>query len=459
MASGLALISGTPGSSLVLGFFGKESVHRRNAEALLEDFIRAYHRNNKGAKVRFILAIPDEGFTDTLEELADYAITSDYQIGLVGHPSAFEDPRVQQYVEQARGSLCELSKQNSLAQGMVNFLGAYKSFSDVKLILLANPAEDDLAYIAVEVAMGKDISVRSLLNGLDMVTVTPPENEEQEQIHMAPRPIEEEEELEEEIEDEEDEEIEDEEEPEDEEFESAEVDEDEDEDAEVEEEDEEADEEEDEEEVEEEDADVEEAEEEEYDEEDVEEAEEEEAEEEDLDEEVPEEEEEVDDDEDVEEEEEEEVPPVKKAPAAKKAAPTIKRPPAMTQHALTELANRDKQAFYTLARKYKYQGKTIRPGRGMKVSMMVNRILEAAGKPVPPPAPRVAKKTPAKKVAATKKAAPARAAAPVKKAGKVAAAKKPARTAPAPAAGSSTTQLRRAAIKAARVFLEYAEAL
>lgn len=422
------------GSSLVLGFFGRESVHRRNAEALLEDFVKAYHRNNKGAKVRFILAIPDEGFTDTLEELADYAVNSDYQIGLVGHPSAFEDPRVQHYVEQARGSICELSKQNSLAQGTVNFIAAYKVMADVKLILLSNPEEDDLAYIAVEVAMGKDISVRSLLNGLDMVTVTPPENE-QEHTQM-PRPVEEEEYDEEEIDEDEEED-----------FEPSE-DEDEEEDEEPEDEDdEEADEEDDEEgdAVEEEDVEEEDDVDDEGAEEDDE-AEDEDEEEEDLDEE--------DDDaeeEDV-EEEKEEVAPVKKAPA-KKTAASASVP--LTQHALTQLAERDREAFYALARKHKYQGKSIRPGRGMKISMMVNRVLEAAGKPVPKSTP--AKKAPAKKVAATKKAV-RRTAAPAKKVAAAPAKRATSKPAAAPTA-RSTTALRRAAIKAAREFLALAEEL
>ena len=341
------------GGSLVLGFIGSEPVHKDNSRALLGDLVAAYKRDNKSAKVRFIL--PTEPYSETMSELADYCLISGHQLSLVGHADTFDSDDWAHYKEAAEGNLYPLNETTSVAKGIVSALSVW---DEARLILVADPNIDDDAYVALVTAHGMGIKVRSLLHGLDVVMIETPEEETPEMRIVDEDEYEDEEESEDEVVDE------------------------------VEEDDYEDDEEDvvDEEEVTE---DVEEATEEEDDDGyyDIE------AEEDDdvVDEEPePEEEGDEDDVEDfdaggddaeddsVEEEKEEKV-----------AAPSVK----MTEVGLTKLAEKDREAFYELAAEY-----DVFPGRGQKVSVMVRKVLEGAGVATPSKkAPAARKATPAKK--------------------------------------------------------------
>jgi hypothetical protein len=439
--------------------------------ALLTDFIKAYHHTNKGAKVRFVFAA--EPFTDTMADLADFALTSGYDIGLVGHAGMEEDPAITPFWDAAEGSRQTLSEHTSLPQGIVSFIGAWQPIAAVRLILLSDPEEDDNSYVAVDLAMGKNIPVRTMLKGLDIVSVKPdsedstPDNDKEEQPDMARRDVEEEE-----YDDEVD-------------VDDGDVEVDDDYyDSEAEEDDEGADEDG-------EDYDEEEGEDEEEpaprrrklavvedeDEEDLEESDEDDEEEEaeEADDELEDEDEEADDgeegedleDDDVDEgeddaddgdeEEEEDVAPAPKK-KSRRSAPAPAADVPLTVNSLTRYAERDKEGFYELAAEY-----DVHPGRGMKISMMVERVLTAAGKPVKK-APAAAK-APAKRAAAPVKKAPAKsqvkAPAPQGPRSSASAAKKaPARTTSAPKAAAPkapSSAVRKAAIKAMAALIDLLE--
>lgn len=472
---------GDAGMSLVLGFIGQEPVHRDNVRSLLADLITAYKRDNRTAKIRFLL--PTEPFGETMSDLADYCSTSGHQVGFVGPSGSFSGENIASYRAEAEGNLYPLGAGTSLAKGMISALSVW---DDARLILIADPANDDDAYTALVTAAGMGIKVRSLLHGLDEVLMEPPE-EEQPDMHVV-----EDEEFEPEVDEETGEELE--EEPIDDEADeegspdldalAAAADDDQDEAAQVElselaaeaginpddyatwaevaqllaaeepaaeEEDEEGEEEP---EVEE-DEEVEGAEDEEgffdtdltaeveEDEEDLAEDSEEEEE--------PEEEEGVEDvdasdeeEEDEESESEEERETVPARSAAKK----------WTEASLNKLGDRNKEEFYEVCAEY-----GVYPGRGQKVSIMARKVMDEINGDAP-----ATKRAPAKKAAA-KKAAPAKRAASAKKApaAKKATAAKKAPAAPRAAAVSSNSSvnkpLLRAALKASRAFNELAESL
>lgn len=353
---------------LVLGFLGGGAVRRENAIALIEEFITAHHRNNKGAEVAFYIGI--EPFTESLNDLADYCTTSGYKLGLVGHEAALRGSEVAPYLRDAEGRKFAVPDKRSIGDFLVKVIAV----GDVspRLFILADPDEDDATYLAVETAISMSIPVRTLLGGLEMVIMET--DEEEETLVMSPV-RDDEEEIYDESDVEEDELEDDLDEPDPDEIEDAELIEDED---------------------------LDEGE-----------LEEEPDEEEDAVEDIDDSDEPEDEEPEGDEENEEEEMPARRA--SKKAAASNGK---WTQSKLEALADRDRDEFYALAAQY-----SITPGRGIKISNMVTRILEALGEPV-------AKRTPTKKVAkkrVVKKKAIARKA-PAKKA---AAKKRPAtRTVP-----------------------------
>lgn len=417
---------GNPSGKFVLGFLGGGEVHRENAFALLKDFIGAYLKNNKGAEVTIMVTI-DAPFSDTMADLADYCLTNGYKLGLVGHSESFEQPTVKPLMRHASGNLYKLNADQPSYSGLVNIIGVWKQ--DARLILLADPNEDDYAYHATLAANGKNIPVRSLLTGLEMVAF----KDEEETPDMARTDDDIEEEYEDDdLEDLDDEDLEDEEDSdeedgvEDEEDEDVaddpEEDEDDEEESEEEDDDPDTEEEEDEDEEEDEpDSDEEEDEEEPDDEDDTEDAE--------LDEEddveSDDEDEDEEDDEESPDDEEEEEEPVARAPKKKAGTPRL------TEARLTRMANNDREAFYELAAEH-----DVYPGRGIKIPTMIARILDPAGSGAAPkkkaaaPVKKATKATKATK-STTKKRSSTRTSAPAprptkstkKTVGKIAAAK------------------------------------
>jgi hypothetical protein len=381
----------------VLGFLGGAEVHRENSFALLEDFIGVYRKNNKGAEVTIMITV-DEPFTDTMADLADYCLTHDYKLGLVGHSEAFEQPTVRALMRHASGNIYRLRDDQPSYSGLVNVIGVWGP--DARLILLADPNEDDYAYHAILAANGKNIPVRSLLTGLDLVTF---KDEEEETSEMARQEDDYEEDYEDEDEedvedlDDEDLEEEDDENPADDDDESEENDVVEDVIDESDEEDEEPEEPEDDDE---EDSEEEEEEEDSEEEDDTEDAD---LEEDEDDVDSEDEEEEDEDDEESPDDEEEEEEPVVKASTKKAGSPRL------TEISLTKMANRDRDEFYELAAEH-----GVYPGRGIKIPTMISRILDPSGTgPAPkkraaPPAKKATKSTTKKRRPATRVVEPER---------------------------------------------------
>lgn len=433
------------GRSLVLGFIGHETVHRDNTRALLADLIAAYLRNNKGAQVTFILSA--NPFTDTMVDLADYCLTSGYKLGLIGHEDDFDGPAIDPYVADAVGNLHKIKPDQSIPVVMAATLKMWSNAqSSARMILIGDPNDDDAAYVALEASTEKSIPVRSLLKGLDIVQLKSDEEE------TPPMPVVPDDDLEEEdeyVDDElEDEEFEDEEEPEPEDEDLEEDEEEDPVDAEL------VDDEDDE------DEDLE------PEDDDVEDEDDDEIGDEDADEEEPEEDDDLDDEEEVEDfddsdepddevsdddeenEEEEMVAPAKSSSAPKR----------WTESRLLRLADKDREEFLALAKKYK-----VFPGRGIKNSTMATRIMEAIdGKPT--------KTTAApKKTATAKRSTANRAGAPASKKAATGAKRgpgrpkgsgasptgpKPARRGRPPAVAASNGHVPKAE---ARVFIELAE--
>lgn len=171
--------------SMAIGFLGEQDVHRDNAVALLDDLIDGHRRNNKNARIRFI--VPVEPFTESMEDLADYCLNSGYVLDLVGHHDAFENVRVQQYMGHAE-YVTEVADKTSVANTIVNRLAPQLHN---RLILLAEVTdkgdiENDLIYDAVVLAKSKNILVRSLVGGMEKVLL-PSEEEESENMPRASR--------------------------------------------------------------------------------------------------------------------------------------------------------------------------------------------------------------------------------------------------------------------------------
>lgn len=359
---------------LTLGFVGDQVVHRDNAFALIDDLIQAHRRTNRNAKVRFVIGV--DVFTDTLDELADYCLNSKYTLDLVGHEKGLQGRRVKKYLEFAE-SVTNVPEEVATPVAVVKRISQW---TYARLILIADPSEDDYTYLALEVATGNNIPVRSLLHGMHAVFL---QTEEEEQPEQMPKNVEPDDD--EEFEDEDEEEGDYEDEIDDEEGDEVEPDDDE---------------------LEDEDEDEEEGtaeDEEEGDDEPEDEDEPDDDEEEDLEDEGDE-----PDEDDVEEEEEEEEVPT--PPRARKAAaaPAAAAPVRYTRQKLERLAAApDRQPFYDVVASF-----GITRGKGIKAINMINSILEAqtAGKkpralPKGENAPTAPAKVAAKPVAVAKKTA------------------------------------------------------
>ena len=163
------------GRKLVLGFIGGDQIHRDNAVALLDDLIATYHRNNKGAEV--VLYLATDPFTHTMADLADYALTSGHKLGLVGTDVDLAAGSVKPFLAAAEGRLNRVTKGQSVPGVLVEVLNVYAR--EARLILIADPDEDDDVYNAVEAALEKQIKVRTLLGGLDEITIIDESSEEE----------------------------------------------------------------------------------------------------------------------------------------------------------------------------------------------------------------------------------------------------------------------------------------
>jgi hypothetical protein len=177
------------GRKLVLGFIGGDKVHRDNAIALLEDLITVHLRNNKGADV--VMYLGADPFSMTMADLADYCLTSGYKLGLVGTDEDLAGP-ASAFVADAAGFLIRVTPPKKVSFMLVSTLSTYAN--EARLILVADPNEDDDAYNAVIQATGLGIKVRTLLGGLDEVTLEDDEPEEKPAVAAAPDPVPEEDE-------------------------------------------------------------------------------------------------------------------------------------------------------------------------------------------------------------------------------------------------------------------------
>ena len=160
------------GNRFALGFIGTGGIHKLNAKALLDDLVAGFKREHRKGKVLFVFAI--DRFSDTMGELLDYAVVSGFSIGLVGHEPSFQRAGVAPFLKDAEEFTVRLSVETPIVTGLVQAIAVW---SDPRLILIADPAEDDIAYEALVGATEAGISTRSLLNGLDEVQLEPEEEE------------------------------------------------------------------------------------------------------------------------------------------------------------------------------------------------------------------------------------------------------------------------------------------
>jgi hypothetical protein len=173
-----------PSLALVLGFIGAEEVHKDNSRALLNDLIDVHKRTVKKAPVKVILAVDD--WTDTMNELADYALTSGFTLDLIGHEEAFDDtPALGVLLAHPDCDVIQLEQGVSIGRGVVTALSAP---ANARLIIVGDPEEDDDVYTAVALACKGGITVRSLLHGLDDVAII---EDEPEEVAEVPRVVEE----------------------------------------------------------------------------------------------------------------------------------------------------------------------------------------------------------------------------------------------------------------------------
>lgn len=152
----------------VLGFLGDQNVHKANTRALLKDFIDAYKANHRKSKIVFLLAAEDP-LTETMEDLADMAATSGFELGVIAHTDTYATDAVREILTDA-----SIERQYRiedpgvyLGDSIVGILDFHRaSGDDVALILLGDPEEDDETYTALRKAEDLKIQTRSLLNGL-----------------------------------------------------------------------------------------------------------------------------------------------------------------------------------------------------------------------------------------------------------------------------------------------------
>jgi hypothetical protein len=120
---------------LTLAFVGEQEVHRNNARSLLDDFVDGWQKQHRKGEVHVVLPDADPS-TDTISDLDDWASTSGYEVSYEKAPSV-----VPFLLEQ----------------------------SDVRLILVGDPNDDDTLYDVAEEAAKYRVHTRSLINGLEKV--------------------------------------------------------------------------------------------------------------------------------------------------------------------------------------------------------------------------------------------------------------------------------------------------
>lgn len=133
---------------LTLGFVGPAEVHRTNALALLKDLVGGFMKQHRKAEVLVLLEAlsePDAPSTDTMSDIMDWAQTSGYEV----------------YEVKATELVTELLKED-----------------DARLILVGDPNEDDIVYAVAEEAAQNKIPTRSLINGLEKVVFDDEEPDE-----------------------------------------------------------------------------------------------------------------------------------------------------------------------------------------------------------------------------------------------------------------------------------------
>jgi hypothetical protein len=154
----------------------------KNATALISDLILSWKRDNKRGNVRFVVSV--NPFTQTMANLADYALNNSYGLDLVGKVDESNKEALSTFLPVADNMI----GQEPIQYAVVDALGLPKEVadqhekygtysSDHRLILLSDPNEDEVAFEALSEADFQRIPVRSLLHGLDEVTIQTKEKE------------------------------------------------------------------------------------------------------------------------------------------------------------------------------------------------------------------------------------------------------------------------------------------
>jgi hypothetical protein len=172
------IMSESTESVLVLGFVGDQEVPggRANADALLTELIAANRKRNKGELVRFVISV--EPFTESLQEIADYCIESKYELCLVGHEKAIASKRIEFYTSRAK-DVVPLGPTVYTPVGVVNLLSLQPNARLILLSQVIDDSYDELTSLAFQAAIERNIPVRDMLKGLDSVRYTDEEEPDQ----------------------------------------------------------------------------------------------------------------------------------------------------------------------------------------------------------------------------------------------------------------------------------------
>ena len=165
----------TQGVPLVLGFVGEATVHRETAFALIEDLIATYLRDNKRAKVIFVVAI--DKWTTTIDDLCDFALVNKHDLELVGHDVEYQnDTPVEAYSHNA--TITAIDDDANVAVEVVHKLSDHLNSRVIFITDLTSESVDHGYYAALELASEKSIPCRSLLDGLDLIVLVDPNKKE-----------------------------------------------------------------------------------------------------------------------------------------------------------------------------------------------------------------------------------------------------------------------------------------
>jgi hypothetical protein len=142
---------------LTLGFVGSGEVSEKETKALLDDFI------GEREDVTFVVPVTEEGFTDTIEAVLDYATENDIAIEIVTNEASAKKRAFGKYIKAAKKTY----KVAGAASKVVTVL-ASKDGGQAELVTIWDDDDTDLEK-ACNKALDAELVVRDLSSGLEPV--------------------------------------------------------------------------------------------------------------------------------------------------------------------------------------------------------------------------------------------------------------------------------------------------